>query len=253
MVEVSAMSRVLNTVPQVVSGRTLAAGVAWKPAASVEPLMGHARKWMAASAGQCLLFAVCAAVSVAAPGQYNTVLDIGDTAPQWRALPGTDGAKHSSDELADKKAVVVVFTCNSCPYAVDIEDRLINLHQAFADRGVAIVAINVNKIEEDRLPAMKEKAETRKFAFAYLFDETQDIARAFGAKYTPEFFVLDAQRRIRYMGSLDDSPDGRDVAKTYVSDAVESVLAGDEITIRETVPVGCRIRFERTRRKRKQK
>lgn len=184
-------------------------------------------------------------------GEYNTTVDIGDKAPSWVDLPGTDGAKHSSKDIADKKAVVVVFTCNSCPYAVDVEDRLIALHKAFASRGVAIVAVNVNKVEEDLLPAMKEKAEEKKFPFIYLFDESQQIAKAFGAKYTPEFFVLDADRKIAYMGSLDDSPEGQKVSETYVADALEAVLEGKELKKTETVPIGCRIRFERTRRTRK--
>ncbi|MEL6110630.1 MAG: thioredoxin family protein [Planctomycetota bacterium] len=195
----------------------------------------------------------CSFVSVAMAGQYNTTVNIGDEAPSWKDLPGTDDELHSSGGLVDRQATVVVFTCNSCPYAVDVEDRLIKLHETFASRGVAIVAINVNRIEEDLLPAMKEKAKEKRFPFVYLFDETQEIAKAFGAKYTPEFFVLDGNCKIAYMGSLDDSPEGREVSKTYVADALDAVLSGSEVETTETVPIGCRIRFERTRRTRKKK
>ena len=196
----------------------------------------------------CCLVTLCLSATA---GQYNTTVDIGDKAPEWKELPGTDDAKHSSQEIADSKAVVVAFMCNSCPYAVDVEDRLIELHARFASRGIAVIAINVNKVEEDLLPAMKEKAEEKKFPFAYLFDESQEIAKSFGAKYTPEFFVLDAERKIAYMGSLDDSPDGREITRTYVNDALEAVLSGDEVVTKETVPIGCRIRFERRTRKKK--
>lgn len=184
-------------------------------------------------------------------GEYNQVLDVGDKAPAWEALPGVDGKQHSADDLAGKKAVVVVFTCNSCPYAVDIEERLIALNQKFSRQGVALVAINVNKVKEDLPDAMKEKAEEKGFKFAYLFDESQKIAKDFGAKYTPEFFVLDGERRVAYMGSLDDSPDGKKVTKRYVETAIESVLGGGKPEVTETVAIGCRVRFERQRRTRK--
>ena len=181
-------------------------------------------------------------------GQYNRVLDIGDHAPTWSGLPGVDGQQHSSDQLKSAEAVVVVFTCNSCPYAVDAEDRVIALHNKFAERDVAVVAINVNKNPEDRLPAMKQRAEENSFPFSYLFDESQQIAREFGAKYTPEFYVLDSQRRVAYMGSLDDSPDGKDVTQRYVEDAVNAVLKGNKPAVTETVPIGCRVRIQRNLR-----
>ncbi len=184
-------------------------------------------------------------------GTYNLVLDIGDDAPHWNDLPGTDGAKHSFADLEDAKAVVVVFTCNSCPYAVDIEDRLLEFDKEFSKRGVALVAINVNKVEDDLMPAMKEKAEEKKFTFTYLFDETQKIAKDYGAKYTPEFFVLDGDRKVAYMGSMDDSPDGTKVSQKYVQLAVESVLKGEDLEKAETVPIGCRVRYDRKRRTRR--
>jgi hypothetical protein len=113
------------------------------------------------------------------------------------------------------------------------------------------VAINVNKVEEDLLPAMKQKAEEKSFEFPYLFDVTQKIARDFGAMKTPEVYVLDDKRRVRYMGSIDDSPDGRQITKKYLESAIDSVLAGEDPEIRETVPIGCRVRYERTRRSRR--
>ena len=164
-------------------------------------------------------------------GEYNPVREIGDAAPEWTKLPGTDGKTHSLADLKDKDAVVVVFTCNSCPYAVDYEDRLIAFHKKFASKNVALVAINVNKVPEDALPAMKKKD--------------------YGAFFTPEFFVLNKQRKIIYMGSMDNNPDLKKVSKRYLNDAVEATLAGKKVVTDETVAFGCKVRFERKRRKRK--
>ncbi|TWT92582.1 thioredoxin family protein [Neorhodopirellula pilleata] len=186
-------------------------------------------------------------------GEFNPTRNIGDDAPAWSDLIGVDDQMHALSDLQDKSVVVVVFTCNSCPYAVDLEDRLVELSQQLQANNAAIVAINVNQVEEDGLPAMKSKAESKQFKFAYLFDPTQKIARQFGAGYTPECFVLDGQRKIAYMGSFDDSPNGRNIQKTYVHDAIEAVLAGRQPTVTETVPIGCRIRYERERRTRRPK
>lgn len=181
-------------------------------------------------------------------GEYNRVLSIGDDAPAWEGLMGVDDAEHSLEDLKSHPVVVVVFTCNSCPYSVDAEDRLIALQKSYKDRGVAVVAINVNKVEQDRLPAMKERAEKKGFSFPYLHDPSQQIARKYGAIYTPEFYVLDSQRRVVYMGSLDDSPDGKNVTMRYVELAIEATLAGQKPQIAETIPIGCRVRYERERR-----
>jgi peroxiredoxin len=182
-------------------------------------------------------------------GKFNPTLSIGDPAPTWSGLPGVDDKQHSLDDLQGKQVVVVVFTCNSCPYAVDYEDRLI---QFAANKGddVGLVAVNVNKVDEDLLPAMKQRAEAKGFNFPYLFDESQKIAKDFGATRTPEFFVFDKNRRVAYMGAMDDSsaPDG--VKETYLKDAVEALLAGKEPEVKETPPVGCAIRFERKRSRR---
>ena len=186
-------------------------------------------------------------------GEFNPDINISDAAPPWKDLPGTDGKTHSLADLKAAKAVVVVFTCNSCPYAVDAEDRLVELGTYCKQNGLALVAINVNKIPEDSMEEMKKRAAEKKMTYSYLFDETQTIAKQFGARYTPECFVLDADRKIAYMGALDDSPDGKKVGQQYVRDAIASVLAAAPPALTETVPIGCRIRFDRPRRTRKQK
>jgi peroxiredoxin len=180
-------------------------------------------------------------------GQFNKVLSIGDSAPAWENLVGVDDREHSLSDLDEQSIVVVVFTCNSCPYAVDVEDRLVALHDKYSGRGVALVAINVNRVEQDLLPAMKEKSEAKGFQFPYLFDPSQKIARDYGAIYTPEFYVLDQQRHVVYMGSMDDSPNGKEVTRRYVEDAIKGTLAGKQPEVRETVPIGCRVRYQRER------
>ena len=180
-------------------------------------------------------------------GKYNPVLSIGDDAPVWNELPATDGKQHSLSDLKDSEVVIVAFTCNSCPYAVDVEDRLNELVASYAEQKVSLVAINVNFGESDALPAMKQRSTEKKFAFAYLRDQSQQIARDFGALRTPEFFVLDQQRKVVYMGSLDDSPDAKKITKNYVQDAVNAVLAGKEVPVTETIAIGCGVRFKRKR------
>ncbi len=108
-------------------------------------------------------------------GKYNATLNIGDAAPTWTDLEGVDGKRHSLADLADKEVVVVVFTCNSCPVATDYEDRIIAFVKKHAgpESKVALVALCVNKIAEDRLPKMRERAESKGFNFQYLYDETQ--------------------------------------------------------------------------------
>ncbi len=109
------------------------------------------------------------------------------------------------------------------------------------------MAINVNLIEDDLLPAMKKRATAKGYPFPYLHDPTQQIAKDYGAIKTPEFFVLSGDGQVAYMGALDDSPDGKAVSKRYVADAVRAVLAGKSPQATETVPIGCRIRYSRKR------
>lgn len=181
-------------------------------------------------------------------GKYNPVLSIGDDAPTWQDLPGIDGKRHSLAELKDSEAIVLVFTCNSCPYAIDYEARIIALTREFAARKVSVVAVNVNKIPADSFEAMKERAKSQGFNFTYLFDATQQIAKDYGATYTPEFFVLDRQRKIAYMGALDDSPKAKDVQERHVAGALTNLLAKKRPGLTETIAIGCRIRIERPRR-----
>lgn len=193
------------------------------------------------------------AVAISQPalaGKYNPDRNIGDDAPAWTNLPGTDDKEHSLADLEKFPCVVVVFTCNSCPYAVEYEDRIIAFAQQHADK-VAVVAINVNKVAEDSMAEMKKRAKEKGFPFPYLFDESQQIAKDYGAIFTPEFFVLNQDRKIVYMGALDDNSVADKVTTRYLENAVKATLNGTTPEIAETVAVGCRVRYERSRRTRK--
>ena len=189
-------------------------------------------------------------LSLADAGEFNQVLSIGDVAPAWKDLPGVDDKKHSLAELDEKELVVLVFTCNSCPIATDYEDRIIEIARKYAGRKskVALVAVNVNRLEEDRLPKMKERAEKKGFTFPYLYDESQKIAKDYGATFTPEVFVLDRDRKVAYMGGIDDSSNADQVKQHYLTDAIESLLEGDVPEKPETTAIGCRIRYARDRK-----
>src|SRR5262249_19655600 len=137
-----------------------------------------------------------------------------------------------------------VFTCNSCPVAELYEDRIIAFARKHAEK-VALVAINVNKIEPDRLPKMKERAKEKGFEFPYLFVETQKIAKQYGATYTPEFFVLDKERKVAYMGAMDDKSPPAQPKERFLEQAVETVLKGEKPSRAETLARGCRVRYAR--------
>jgi len=197
----------------------------------------------------CLLGAVAVLLALAGPapaGKFNKVLSIGDAAPTWEGLEGTDGNKHALADLKGKDVVVVVFTCNSCPVAEGYENRIIAFatQHAGPDAKVGVVAINVNTAKDDALPAMKVRAQKKKFPYAYLFDPTQEIARKYGAGYTPEFFVLDKERKVAYMGSMDDKGPPGEPKALHLEAAVAAVLAGKKVETAETsAAAGCRIKF----------
>jgi peroxiredoxin len=182
-------------------------------------------------------------------GKYNPTLSIGDASPTWTKLPGTDGKEHSFADLQDKKVIVLFFTCNSCEYAIDYEDRIIATASKYSgeDSQVAFVGVNVNLIAADNLDAMKAKAEQKKFPFVYLFDKSQQIAKDFGGSTTPEFFVFDQDRKLVYMGSLDDNTDAKKAKVNFVEEAITATLAGKAPATTETVPIGCLIRYDRRR------
>jgi peroxiredoxin len=198
-----------------------------------------------------ILLVVVAVVVLAVPvsaGKYNRKLSIGDAIPEWKDLPGVDGKKHSLADLKDKPVVVVVITCNECPVSQGYEDRIrefVKKYASAADSKVAVVGINVCKGDGESLKDMVNRAKEEKYNFPYLLDETQNLGRKLGAVVTPEFFVLDRDRKIVYMGMLDDSIRAAKVTANYLAPAVDAALKGKKPAVAETRPLGCAIEYKR--------
>jgi peroxiredoxin len=179
-------------------------------------------------------------------GVYNKKLNIGDAAPNFSSLPAVDGKNYSLSDFANKDVLVLVVTCNHCPVATDYEDRIIAFAKKYAsdpDSKVGLVAINVNNLEPDKLPKMKERAEEKGFNFPYLYDQSQAIGRALGATVTPEFFVFNKDRKLVYMGAMDDSQHNPKI--DYLSPAVDAALNGTALETTETPGHGCSVKYEK--------
>lgn len=163
-------------------------------------------------------------------------------------LPGTDGNTHGPADYADKKALVVVFSCNHCPNVLAWEDRLIQAQHDYAEAGAQFLLICANdpvKYPTDNFEAMIQHADHKGFPFPYLQDESQAIAHAYGATRTPEIFIFDEARILQYHGTVDDNYEDADLAQNhYLRAALESVLAGETPFITTTDPVGCTIKWK---------
>jgi peroxiredoxin len=163
---------------------------------------------------------------------------IGDRAPEF-SLPDTAGQEHSLATPA-----VVVFTCNHCPYALAWHDRLADAARDYPD--VRFYAINPNDAERyprDSLAAMRERVQNEDWPMPYLRDESQEVARAFGAKTTPDVFVLDADGQLRYRGAPDPDHQDPSLNATWLREALDAVLAGEEVGRPETDPIGCSVKW----------
>lgn len=176
-------------------------------------------------------------------------IGIGDKAPDFN-LKNVDGKMYALDKITDTqgekpRGYIIVFTCNTCPFAKANEDRLINLHQKYAPKGYPVVAIQPNNPElkpGDSFEAMQRNAEEKSFPFLYLFDEKQEVYPAYGAIKTPEVFLLDEDYVLRYHGAIDDSPmQANNVNEKYLENAIASVEAGTDPKVRTTKSIGCAI------------
>lgn len=161
-------------------------------------------------------------------------------------LPGVDGRHHALSDYTDAAALVLVWSCNHCPYVQAWESRLRAIQADYAGRGVRLVAINSNDVErypEDAFEEMRARAQAQGFNFDYLFDEDQAVARAYGPERTPEVFLFDRDRRLVYTGAIDDSRDEGSVGRHYLREALDAVLAGGAPAIAETPAVGCSVKW----------
>lgn len=175
------------------------------------------------------------------------ILELGSPAPDFK-LPGVDGKTYGLADFKDAKALCVIFSCNHCPYVQAYEGRMIQLQKDFGPKGGQLVAVNSNDSEgypEDSFENMKERSRAQGFNFPYLRDESQDTARAYGAQRTPHIFLLGADRKLAYIGRIDDNyKDPAAVKSRELADAFEDILAGRPVRVAETFAVGCTIKWK---------
>jgi peroxiredoxin len=178
----------------------------------------------------------------------STMLELGTTAPEFR-LPDTEGRTIALDDFRGAPALLVIFLCNHCPYVKHVRHELARLSREYQGRGVAVVGISSNDVttHPDDSPAMmrKEKAEVG-YTFPYLYDETQEVARAYQAACTPDFFLFDGDRTLVYRGQLDDSRPGNPIPVTGkdLRAALDAVLAGTPIPQPQRPSMGCNIKWK---------
>jgi peroxiredoxin len=222
-------------------------------------------RWSSAVFFPVLTFLFPAAIPAAGeePPKEEKVktLEIGAPAPDFD-LPGIDGKSHRLAEYAAARVLVIVFTCNHCPTAIQYQDRLKKLTADTKDRGVAVVAIQPNDPQairpdelhytdlSDSFPEMKKRARDKGFNFPYLYDgDTQKTAKAYGPVATPHLFIFGPDRKLAYTGRLDDSEREEKVEKRDAREAIEALLAGKPVPNPRTKPFGCSIKWSWKRAK----
>lgn len=183
---------------------------------------------------------------------FSQGYNVGDKAADFK-LKNVDGNLVSLSDYNNAKGIVVIFTCNHCPYAQAYQDRIIKIDKKYKPLGYPVIAINPNDpqiVPDDSYDAMKERAKEKGFTFPYLFDETQDIYRKYGAKHTPHIFLLEkngADYYVRYIGAIDDNfEDETKVSQTYLANAIDALLAGKTPDPATTKAVGCSIKDKKT-------
>ncbi len=178
----------------------------------------------------------------------STMLELGTPAPDFD-LPDTDGKRVTLESLHGAPGLLVVFLCNHCPFVVHIREQLASFSREYADKGLAIVGINSNDVANypDDAPArMAEEKQSVGYAFPYLFDDSQEVAKAYKAACTPDFFLFDRQQRLVYRGQFDDSrPDnGKAVTGADLRAAADAVLAGADVPRDQKPSIGCNIKWK---------
>jgi peroxiredoxin len=172
---------------------------------------------------------------------------IGAVAPDFQ-LPDTEGGTWSASDSGGVAATALVFTCNHCPYALAWHDRIADVARDYAERGVRVLAVNSNDAQRyprDSFEAMKDRVAAEDWPMPYLHDGAQEVAQAYDAKVTPDVFVLDSERRLRYRGAPDSDYGDPSLGAEWLRDALDAVLEGAEPSRTETKPVGCSIKWRR--------
>lgn len=178
----------------------------------------------------------------------STMLPLGTTAADF-SLPDPEGNVVSLSDFAEAPALLVIFMCNHCPFVKHIAAGLAELARDYKQRGVAVVGINSNDVEnypDDAPPKMAEEVAHRGYTFPYLYDETQEVAKAYGAACTPDFYVFDKDRKLAYRGQMDSSrPDsGVEVTGEDLRAALDAVLAGRPMPKEQRASIGCNIKWK---------
>jgi thiol-disulfide isomerase/thioredoxin len=176
------------------------------------------------------------------------MLPLGTPAPRF-SLSDPDGKLHSFDDAKDAKAVVVMFICNHCPYVKHVAGEIARVAREYRAKGVAFFAVNSNDVAaypDDHPAKMREEAKSRGYTFPYLYDETQDVARAYRAACTPDFFLFDEERKLVYRGQLDDARPGNGKPNDGRSlrAALDAVLAGNAPSEDQMPSLGCNIKWK---------
>lgn len=179
----------------------------------------------------------------------SSMIPLGSVAPDFSLFDTVSGQVKSLQELQSKTATVVMFICNHCPFVKHIRTELAAMGKEFQAKGVAVIAINSNDVDsypEDSPENMKIEAETHAYTFPYLYDETQEVAKAFRAACTPDFYVFDATMACVYRGQLDDSRPGNEIEVSGgdLRAAVESVIAGKPVNQIQKPSIGCNIKWK---------
>ncbi len=178
----------------------------------------------------------------------STMQPLGTAAPDFR-LPDSKGGSVALDDFKDASALLVVFMCNHCPFVQHVLPEFARLAKEYQSRGVAIVGISSNDVQsypEDGPARMAELSEAKGLTFPYLFDESQEVARAYGAACTPDFYLFDGSRRLVYRGQMDDSRPGnsRPVTGADLCAALDAVLAGQPVSDDQKPSLGCNIKWK---------
>ncbi len=178
----------------------------------------------------------------------NATLKAGDTAPDFK-LKNVDGKEVSFNSFPKAKGYIVVFTCNTCPYAVGYEQRIIDLDNKFRPQGYPVIAINPNDPEAstaDTFDKMQELAKSKKYPFPYLFDAGQKITDQYGAKRTPHLFIVSKTAKgnvVEYVGAIDNDPEGNNAQKTkYAEDVIAALKSNQKPAITQTKEIGCTVK-----------
>ncbi len=188
-----------------------------------------------------VMMLVCAVMLAANPVKNG--YEVGDKATDFK-LKNVDGKMVSLADFKEAKGFIIIFDCNTCPYSKAYNERIIDLNEKYAAKGFPVITINANDGSGDSYEDMVRIANKKKYKFPYLYDETQTIAKTYGATNTPHVFVLNRDLKVSYIGAIDDNArNAASASKKYVENAVDALLTGKSVPVTKTKAVGCGIRW----------